>query len=67
MEGLEVRTINVKSQKFQYKQNLREVICFLRHNHKIRVTSGKTVNIEIYDDGKCIFLGSKQELFEKLK
>ena len=40
----------------------------VRHNDdKIKVTSAEQVNIEIYDNGKSIFLGTKEEFFNKLK
>ncbi|WP_339890275.1 hypothetical protein [uncultured Flavobacterium sp.] len=67
MKNLEVRT-RIRNNAPIYKKNLFDAILFLRHEEdKIRVISGKTVNIEVYDNGKPIFLGDKQELFEILK
>lgn len=69
MENLEVRTRNKNSHRFDYKGNLQNVLVFLKNSlDQINIIQGtETVNIEIYDDGKCLFSGDKYELFEKLK
>ena len=68
MENLQTRTTNKVSNKFKYEANLNEVITFLRHDEdKIIVKSQETVNFEIYDNGKPIFLGDKYELFQILR
>lgn len=68
MNGLEIRTIETKNNEIKYKQNLSNVITFLRHEEdKIIVINGETVNIDIYDNGKLLFSGDKRELFKLLK
>ena len=68
MKALETRTTSQKSRTFAYKNNLGEVITFLRHpEDKIRVSNGEVVNIEIYHNGEPLFLGDKWELFQILK
>lgn len=67
MKNLEIKT-RVANRQPQYKQNLTSVTTFLRHSEdRITVINGEQVNIEIYDNGELVFLGSKTELFEKLK
>jgi hypothetical protein len=66
MKNLEIKTVKNGRQP-QYNQNFKSVTTFLRHSEdRITVISGETVNIEIYNNGKCIFSGEKQELFEIL-
>ena len=65
-------TLSVKTRKKgntpQYKENLNNVITFLRHSDdRIEVKNGEQVNIDIYNNGNLVFSGSKEELFEKLK
>ena len=67
MKKLQIRT---RKHNFAplYANNLNDVILFLRHEEdKIKVTSAEQVNIEIYDNGKLIFSGTKEEFFNKLK
>lgn len=67
MKHLEIKTRNASRFQPRYTQNLKSVTTFLRHSEdRITVISGETVNIEIYSNGKLIFIGDKQELFEKL-
>lgn len=67
MKNLEVKTRNVRSANPKYTQNLKSVTTFLRHSEdRITIINGETVNIEIYNNGSLIFIGDKQELFEKL-
>jgi hypothetical protein len=67
MKNLEIKT-RVANRQPQYKQNLKSVTTFLRHSEdRITVINGEQVNIEIYYNGELVFLGSKTELFEKLK
>lgn len=67
MKKLEVRTTK-EGQQPEYTQNLDNVLTFLRHpEDKISVRNGEQVNIDIYENGECIFSGDKYELFEKLK
>lgn len=48
----------------KYLNNIDSVTTFLRHSEdKITVINGETVNIEIYDNGKLVFSGSKNELY----
>lgn len=66
MQNLEVKTRS-KRGTIKYIVNQQAVTTFLRHSEdRITVISGETVNIEIYNNGKCIFCGDKQELFEIL-
>ena len=52
----------------QYKENLNSVVTFLRHSEdRIEVKNGEQVIIDIYNIGKLVFSGSKEEFFEKLK
>ncbi len=68
MNGLEIRTIEAKNNEIKYKQNLSNVITFLRHEEdKIIVKNNESVNIEIYQNGKLLFIGDKYELFAILK
>lgn len=68
MENIEVRTTNKKSNKHTFKKNNRNAIVFLRHTEdKIIVVSREQVEIEVIQNGKSIFLGSKEEFFNKLK
>ena len=69
MKNLEIKTLKPNSLQVnaKYVQNLKTVTTFLRHSEdRITIISGETVNIEIYDNGKFIFIGDKQELFKKL-
>ena len=67
MKKLEVRT-RINPNRPQYKQNLDTALVFLRHpEDKIEVVNGETVNITIYDNGKKIFSGCKEEFFNQLK
>lgn len=67
MENIEVRTTNKKSNKHIYKKNNRNAIVFLRHSEdKIIVVSREQVEIEVIQNGQSIFLGSKEEFFNKL-
>jgi len=68
MKNLEVKTTNTISKKSFYKCNLSNVKVFLRHEEdSIVVRNDLQVEIEIYDNGKLIFNGSKLEFFEQLK
>lgn len=67
-----MKNLQVRTQKHNfaplYRKDLADVILFLRHNDdKIKVTSSEQVNIEIYENGKVMFLGTKEEFFNKLK
>ncbi len=68
MKNLEVKTTNTISKKSFYKCNLSNVKVFLRHEEdSIIIRNDLQVEIEIYDNGKLIFNGSKLEFFEQLK
>lgn len=68
MENLQIRTINSKSKKAIYVNNIAHAINFLRHDEdKIIIKSSEQVEIEIIDNGKSIFFGSKLELFNLIK
>ena len=68
MKALQVRTTEIGTNIPTYKNNLSNVIVFLRHDEdKIIVRNGEQVEVDIYDNGKLIFSGSKLELFERLK
>lgn len=68
MKNLEVKTRNTISKKSSYKCNLSNVKVFLRHDEdSIIIRNDLQVEIEIYDNGKLIFNGSKLEFFEQLK
>jgi len=68
MKNLEVKTTNTISKKSFYKCNLSNVKVFLRHDEdSIIIRNDLQVEIEIYDNGKLIFNGSKLEFFEQLK
>jgi len=68
MKNLEIRIQKENENLYQYKDNLTNVITFLRHpEDKIIVKNGEMVNIEIIQNGETIFCGDKYELFEKLK
>ncbi|MEB5251590.1 hypothetical protein RXV22_28475, partial [Pseudomonas aeruginosa] len=65
MKNLETKTVNEKSNVSTYKQNLKSVTTFLRHGEdRITVINGKSVNLEIYHNGKLLFIGDKYELFD---
>lgn len=67
MKGLQVRT-RVSFNIPQYKKNLKSIIAFLRHDEdKIVIRDGEQVQLDIYDNGKLIFSGDKQEFYKKLK
>tara|TARA_B110001469_G_C9345595_1_gene182697 strand:+ start:296 stop:550 length:255 start_codon:yes stop_codon:yes gene_type:complete len=68
MKNLEIRSTNLLSKENIYKKNLKEAIVFLRHpEDKIKVSNDEQVELQIYDNGEPIFIGSKNELFEILK
>ncbi len=67
MKALEIRTIEIGTNIPTYKNHLSNVIVFLRHDEdKIIVRNSEQVEVDIYDNGKLIFSGSKLELFERL-
>ena len=68
MKTIETRTRNKDNSTTTYKTNLSNAIVFLRHDEdKIIVRNAEQVEIEIYDNGKLIFSGSKIDFFDKLK
>lgn len=70
MKNLEVKTIKPGGLQVnaKYNLNVKSVTTFLRHSEdRITVNSGETVNIEIYDNGECIYIGYKEEFFELLR
>lgn len=68
MKKIEIRTRKKNTGNHTYIKNIENLIVFLRHDEdKILVKNAEQICIEIYDNGKCIFCGSKNELFEKLK
>ena len=68
MKNLQIRTINAVSNQPLYTENLSETIVFLRHeNDKIKVSNKEQIEVEVIDNGKTIFLGTKTELFELLR
>lgn len=68
MKNLEIRTQHAENNTIMYKNHLKNVIVFLRHDEdKIIVRSGELVEVEIYDNGKLIFSGDKIEFYNKLK
>ena len=67
MKKLEIKT-RKGMRESKYSQNVDSVTVFMRHDEdRITVINGETVNVEVYDNGKLIFIGDKSELFEKLK
>mgnify|MGYP003442834468 FL=1 len=68
MNAIEVRTQKVGSNLHVYKSNLSNVIAFLRHDEdKIIVKNNEQVEVEVYDNGNLIFIGTKEEFYNKLK
>lgn len=67
MKNIQVKTMGVRN-AINYKDNQKAATVFLRHDEdRITVVSGEQVNIEIYNNGQPVFLGSKTEFFELLK
>lgn len=67
MSKLSVKT-RISGNNPQYKENLNSVVTFLRNSEdRIEAKNGEQINIDIYENGKLIFSGSKYEFFEKLK
>jgi hypothetical protein len=68
MKNIQIRTVNDKSGQPLYTENLNNVIVFLKHSEdKIIISSKEQVEIEIQNNGKTLFLGTKTELFELLR
>lgn len=70
MKNLEIKTLkpNTLPSKAKYITNLNTATLFLRHSEdRITAISGEEVNIEIYDNGSLVFLGSKSELYDILR
>jgi hypothetical protein len=68
MKALEIRTIEIGTNIPTYKNNLSNVIVFLRHDEdKIIVKNNEQVEVEVYDNGNLIFIGTKEEFYHKLK
>ncbi|MEI6752333.1 MAG: hypothetical protein WCK78_04120 [Paludibacter sp.] len=67
MKALEIKT-RKGSREPKYIQNVDSATVFLRHSEdRITVISGETVNVEVYHNGNCVFVGDKSEFYEKLK
>ncbi len=67
MKKIEVKT-RKGTREPQYSQNNDVATVFLRHDDdKITVKNNEQIEIEVYDNGACIFIGSKTEFFKKLK
>lgn len=67
MKNIQVKTRSVRG-SINYKENKKAATVFLRHdNDYITVIGGEQVNIEIYNNGQPVFLGTKAEFFEALK
>lgn len=69
MQNLSTKTVNKISGKHIYKENLVIATTFLKHDED-RITviqGGENTNIEIYQNGNCLFVGDKYELFDILK
>ncbi len=78
MSNLSLKTQGIRGGAPQYKEKVGSITTFLRHSEDRIVIddfsgSGNTYKkreqslIEIYDNGKLLFTGTKQELFEILK
>lgn len=66
MKHLEIRTTNAISGKDKYKLNLKHAILSLRNSEdKIIVReAAQSIEVEIYDNGTPLFIGSKHQLFD---
>ena len=68
MNALQVRTTEIGTNIPTYKNDLSNVIVFLRHDEdKIIVKNNEQVEVEVYDNGNLIFIGTKEEFYNKLK
>lgn len=67
MEKIEVKT-RKGTREPQYSQNNDVATVFLRHDEdRITVKNSEQIEIEVYNNGSLVFIGSKQDFFEKLK
>ena len=67
MKNLEIKTRH-EGKDHKYTQNLKSVTTFLNNsNDRITFTNGKSLSVEIYENGNCIFLGDKEEFFKQIK
>lgn len=66
MQKLQVKTRTTGRQP-QYKENVDSTTIFLRQSEdRIEVKAGESINVDIYENGRLLFSGSKWELFNLL-
>lgn len=67
-----MKALEIKSRKentdWKYTQNIQASTVFLRHSEdRITTINQEVVQIEVYENGKLIFIGDKYEFYNQLK